>query len=523
MSLLMLAGVTLLYTEYRLTVPGLVASIPAMLFAGVSRALWKHVCKKYPDVISEDMNQMGLHVVTGALVGGAWAVVFGLDDQRFAALDFGNAPLLVLNAFASAFAMLLGKSIVLPMNSEVYRIWDASTLIIMTGIVGCHSTLLLRRSYTNIFQICCFLLAMMCASIPAFDRRGNTQLHGSHVGSDRYELIDSRLALSGEEGDTVDSFEDAHYPEIPATGHNSRDNKSRKYLLGISIVLLWLTYGGLNFTERQGRRLPVLLDQEYVPQSPVEIVLSMYKEPIDEVDKLIGNLKSMPGLSDARVTIYIKDGEANSTLVSQQTGADHATTLPNIGREGETFLNHIINRWDTLARQTVFLQAGIHNPREFFTHISNYYSRSQTGFLNLGWSGAVCNCEDCGDRFSWDDNVHLFPRIYNRIYNSTTCDNVLLSYKGQFIVSAARIRGIDKDIYYDLWKAFVDKEGWAHQAEFLQGRPDSMSAPDFGYTMERIWNLLFQCSTSDVAWKCPSLVSKWRIGGDISDCQCFDE
>ncbi|KAF2624453.1 hypothetical protein BU25DRAFT_348381 [Macroventuria anomochaeta] len=308
---------------------------------------------------------------------------------------------------------------------------------------------------------------------------------------------------------------------MPASVSSSRNNISCKYLLDISITLLWLAFGALNFTERQGRRLPVFLDQEYVPQSPVEIVLSMYKEPIDEVEELVNNLKSMPALSDARVTIYIKDGEANSTHVRHQTGANNATILPNVGREGETFLNHILNQWDSLARQTIFLQAGIHNPREFYTHISNYYSRSQTGFLNLGLSGAVCNCEDCGDRLFWNDKAHLFPRIYNRIYNSTTCDNVLLSYKGQFIVSAARIRGVDKDIYYALWKAFVDKGSWAHQPQILQG-PDSMSAPDFGYTMERMWNLLFQCSNSDVVWKCPSLVSKWRIGGDIGDCQCFD-
>jgi hypothetical protein len=108
------------------------------------------------------------------------------------------------------------------------------------------------------------------------------------------------------------------------------------------------------------------------------------------------------------------------------------------------------------------------------------------------------------------------------MYNSTICENVLLSYKGQFIVSAARIRGVNKDIYHDLWQAFVDENNPAHQPSNLQGRPDSMSAPDFGYTMERLWNLLFQCSSVDVGWKCPTLLSEWRLGGDISDCQCFD-
>lgn len=196
--------------------------------------------------------------------------------------------------------------------------------------------------------------------------------------------------------------------------------------------------------------------------------------------------------------------------------------VPFQSLESETYLNHILSRWDSLARQTIFLQADIHNPREFYAHINNYYNRALTGFLNLSWSGSVCSCGDCGDRLFWQDNANFLQKTYERIYNSTDCNNVLLSYKGQFVVSAARIRGINKDIYSDLWQALVDEKSWAHQPKHVQGRPDSMSAPDFGYTLERMWNLLFQCSNMDVAWKCPSMLSRWRIGGNIGDCQCFD-
>jgi hypothetical protein len=89
----------------------------------------------------------------------------------------------------------------------------------------------------------------------------------------------------------------------------------------------------------------------------------MYQEPIDEVGKLINDLKSIPTLADAHVTIYTKDSEANNTHVKQKTATDYVISLPNVGREGETFLNHILDKWDSLARQTVFLQAGIHDSR----------------------------------------------------------------------------------------------------------------------------------------------------------------
>jgi hypothetical protein len=253
-----------------------------------------------------------------------------------------------------------------------------------------------------------------------------------------YELMTSPSVLSAEDSDTVSLTKVLQHPGVPALVSSSQNNTLARCLLGISIASLWAAYGILDFTERLDRRSPILLDKDYVPQLPLEIVLSMYQEPIDEVGKLISNLKSIPTLSDAHVTIYIKDSEANNTHVKQKTGANYVITLPNVGREGETFLNHILYKWDSLARQTIFLQAGIHNPREFYIHIKNYYNGS-TGFLNLGWPGGVCDCENCSDRFSWRDTLHFLPQLHNQVYNSTRCDSILLSYKGQFIVSAARI------------------------------------------------------------------------------------
>jgi hypothetical protein len=60
------------------------------------------------------------------------------------------------------------------------------------------------------------------------------------------------------------------------------------------------------------------------------------------VGKLLNNLKSMPSLSDAHVTIYIKESETYNTHVKQKTGANYVITLLNVGREGEIFINHIL-------------------------------------------------------------------------------------------------------------------------------------------------------------------------------------
>jgi hypothetical protein len=249
----------------------------------------------------------------------------------------------------------------------------------------------------------------------------------------------------------------------------------------------------------------------------------MYREPIEDVAHFISSLEHTQHLSDATVTIYIKDFDADVNHIRQRTGATRVTKLPNIGREGETYLNHITTHWDKLAKHTIFLQADVHNSREFYPRLRNYFDPERTGYLNLG-AAETCHCKDCGDRNFWSDNAGLFPQYYARVYNtsSSACEDVSMSYKGQFIASAARIRGIDKAIYHDLRQAFVDENSWAHKPDFLRGRPDSMTAPQFGYAMERMWNLVFQCEGMDVAWKCPTMISGWRIGGDEGDCQCFD-
>jgi hypothetical protein len=541
-SLLLVAGVGLLFTEYRLNVPGLVSSILAMLMTGVARALRQIVAKHHPDVMASNMNSNSRSVAVAAVVGVVWVLVFRQGPQTFA-FDLGTVPLLAVHAVFSALALALGKSILLPIDETVSEsiflagsargrhTCDALTVAAFAAIVGCHSALSIRRSYTNTYQYCCFLLAMLCIS--SRDLIDSSQR--SRFGNSAYELVDgSRPSM--QDRDSLGFAKETKLSSLRALLLKIQANKLvRRYSLGVSIALLWTAYVGFNYTDRPKSSNPTILDREYEPTVPVEIVLSMYKEPVEEVRELLSNLKKMPPLRAAESTIYIKDSTADNEAIKQQTGATHIITLPNVGREGETFLNHIVRRWDTLARQTVFLQADIHNPREFYPHLRNYYSRAKTGYLSLGWSGAMCNCDTCADRLFWTDNTHFFPQLHSRIANSSTspstsststpqaCPPLLLSYKGQFVVSAARIRGIGKAIYNDLLTAFVDEKSWAHQQEYLQGRPDSMNAPDFGYTMERAWNVLFQCAGAEVGWKCPSLISGWRVGGEIADCQCFDE
>ena len=76
-------------------------------------------------------------------------------------------------------------------------------------------------------------------------------------------------------------------------------------------------------------------------QKKYEIVIAHYNE---DLSWLKDELKS--------ATIYSKGGDKNSPSVP-------CHVLPNIGREGHTYLHHIVANYDTLADVTIFLQGHI--------------------------------------------------------------------------------------------------------------------------------------------------------------------
>ena len=264
------------------------------------------------------------------------------------------------------------------------------------------------------------------------------------------------------------------------------------------------------------------IDRTYMPSGTFDIVVSMYQEDLDSVKRLTTEIRDIPSISRLapQLFIYVKDEAADEATIREKTGADVVQKLENRGREGATYLHHITSRWDNLAEHTLFIQADVHNRRDFFYRIRKFY-RPDTGMLSLGFAGVACYCDACSDRWGWRDDFALVSRAYETVSN-TTCATALLSYKGQFIASGRRIRGAPLSFYQYLYDGLVDPEGWGHPQSPETQFEDSLDAPYLGYTVERLWNILMQCSDMDVGWKCPSLISGWRTFGKASDCQCLD-
>ncbi|RDW83314.1 hypothetical protein BP5796_04805 [Coleophoma crateriformis] len=275
------------------------------------------------------------------------------------------------------------------------------------------------------------------------------------------------------------------------------------------------------------------LDLAYQPKTRIEIVLSMYDESPESVASLIRDIKSTTYISsfpkqEVKTTVYTKHPTDDLEMLKSLTKAGSVIRLANLGREGGTYLRHIVHNWDELAEQTLFIQAGPHNKREILPRIESYLG-ANTGMLSLGEAGAVCDCLTCSDRWGWSDSFHVIPGLYSRVHPGnelcTPETQITISLKGQFIASGRRIRGISKDIYREMLEAIESEVGWSHDPQIVGSKGDTADNPIFGFTVERLWGLLLQCADPQIGAKCPSLLSGtlgFRRGGGIEDCACLD-
>lgn len=273
-----------------------------------------------------------------------------------------------------------------------------------------------------------------------------------------------------------------------------------------------------------------------------------------EIIDRIRESKEVMGLGP-QIKIYTKDNTLLKKVDPQKKIEFNIEELPDIGGTAATFLHYIVTKWSTLPTQTLFLattKTGNFNPL-YKNRIHTHYAgqgfpvadaEPKTGFLSLGES-QTCRCNECSDTYGWEDTFGLIPSMWNAVRpNQTACDSVLLTYSNNFFASSARIHGIKKDIWELLYEALTKKDignSWAHDKAKLPkmfpgekklGRwgeggvyehPDSVHTPIMGNTMERLWGVLLQCSTAEIAWRCPGLNVGERLGGEKADCGCIDE
>jgi uncharacterized membrane protein len=562
--LVSLAFSLVLFDEYRLTVNGLLFGLHAIGCMALGRFLLRsHFSLRTTETSISDMQpQLSWNTilrVTGTIsfvATAIWAVC--IEDTSSAVASFSriNPWTLVLNVGLVFCTCIFGSTAaVLSYQQGIPTTHTSAGLLLFAGLTSLLHLMSSSRSFSTLPQVSVFAgtFAIQFISGCKSDGRSDSENEYAMNPFDAKGMADhnSRSSDSDPEAQSTDSLLEDHDETnlvanemFPINNQEMAADTCRRSRAGFSmrkhenaspwnvqsqviLILLafttWCLFSYLNFSllswTSQPREDPAL-DLSYHPKTELDIVISMYDEEPAFVAHMISKLQTLPNVvnKSRRVLIYFKGEGVNTDNLKHEIGATEIIKIPNHGREGETYLDHILSRFDNLAEHTLFMQADIHNSWEFYRRIKHYF-QADTGMLSLGFSGNTCDCNDCWDRFAWQDN--FISGFYQEAFN-TTCSNVLLSYKGQFIVSARRIRGLDPTIYSSLHEALVNPDSWAHKEPYLRGRPDSMNAPFFGYTLERLWSILFQCSETEIAEKCPTLLSGSRSGGELSGCQCFD-
>lgn len=209
-----------------------------------------------------------------------------------------------------------------------------------------------------------------------------------------------------------------------------------------------------------------------------EIVVAHYNE----------NLQWLEHIFD-EVTIYSKgDAPANDF--------ERTFSLPNIGREGHTFLYHIVSRYDTLADTTLFLQGEIHawkegTPPHTELSLPELCERSLTltGLSAMGFG--LPGMFDKWNSMEWDKDPRrwlerrgkgmrmsdLTPaQFWYFIFNTEHPESVAWTGSGIFAVTSKAIRRRPLSFWQNLLEYF----------EML-----NHANPEEGHFLERFWMSIF--------------------------------
>ncbi|ORY34129.1 hypothetical protein BCR33DRAFT_791192 [Rhizoclosmatium globosum] len=113
-------------------------------------------------------------------------------------------------------------------------------------------------------------------------------------------------------------------------------------------------------------RFPSTAQEGHLDTSPrpnsFDVVISYYKEDILYLYECVETFKKHPRIAavnpDFRLILYVKSNvtEKSLSFIQDITEADEVIQLENVGREGHTYLHHIITHYDNLADHTLFMQ-----------------------------------------------------------------------------------------------------------------------------------------------------------------------
>ncbi|GAA6052616.1 hypothetical protein JCM3770_006404 [Rhodotorula araucariae] len=281
----------------------------------------------------------------------------------------------------------------------------------------------------------------------------------------------------------------------------------------------------------------------------LDIVLSHHSLPPSSIVHHLASVRSAPLARSSRVRVYLyeKGDWTDEDLWRGLSGAMHRgrdkiVRLPNAGREGGTYLEHIVAHYNAslpaavpaaptargrvwrgasgarpFADHTLFLQehlawAWIAAPRLRRT------LSTRSAFVSLGpYQTNLCG-RDSAVNTEMSGFADVFALVRGRACDpASEDDRVLSTWAGQFAVSRATLLKNGFGVYEQLRQMIEAPDDDPIHRQYNPSGPSTQSNPAFGHALERAWPLLLHCDNPRIAHTCRD--EAW----EPEACQCFEQ
>lgn len=241
-----------------------------------------------------------------------------------------------------------------------------------------------------------------------------------------------------------------------------KQRPSSSFFVMILILLLSIVWIGL---------LIHFISQKPEPAqcSSYHIVVAKYKEDISWLSHM----------DTSKLHVYDKSGDTDSPFIP----------LENKGREGSTFLGHIIKHYDNLPDYLIVLQGDPFphmddhiKPSNLQEHIENLVQTNPRSIQPL-----FCNIHE--------ENIGLYPGLsyheyYKFLFDGIPDDNFRFAAGNQYIIPKKNIQKRPKLFYSFLWHMAVRGDHY-QTSEAHHGIQTLVPSEIKGWTLERIFPVIF--------------------------------
>uniref|UniRef100_A0A7S0S2L0 Hexosyltransferase n=1 Tax=Chlamydomonas leiostraca TaxID=1034604 RepID=A0A7S0S2L0_9CHLO len=273
----------------------------------------------------------------------------------------------------------------------------------------------------------------------------------------------------------------------------------------------------------------------------LDIVLSRHHEDTTAMAEWLEQLvatKSLAGLTYC-IHLFDKGPDELPAVMASLPAIDYFTKLPNLAREGHSYLTYIITQWEDMPLHVLFSQAVPNGLNRNMLSRIHLFKRECTRFLCLG-SIATCGCDGCNFPF----RMTVMREIWMMAQHDRCTKPFEACTEGQFIVARPTIRrhrlraykmllntlvaGPDDIVHQDFLLAnatgalppILPEDEVVTLEEFDEARFDGDNVY-FGHVLERMWSPMFDCYSADTsmlraAW---DLVSTGQLQKKQQHCE----